>query len=145
MGIPTNPNPRSSGYDGTIKPPQIEWVANNEKTVKRLALPNSSWLESMTYDPSTQRLTVTTKEGATWQHAQVSAGQFTELQLANSKGSYYTRTIKGQTPTTVVKQIPKIKEFPNSKELNREKAKTSFQNPLYDRYTNRYKGGKRYS
>ncbi len=143
MGIPTNPNQPDTKFssDGVIKPPEIEWVKNNPKTTKHLPLPNSSWLQSVSYDPESLRMTITTKEGASWQHAQVYPAQFTELQLHPSKGSYYTKNIKGQHPTTKIIKTPKLGDFP--KETGHEKPKDRFKNPLYDNFT-RYKSQGRY-
>jgi len=94
MGVPTNPNqPEETRFadDGQIRPPQIEWVHNDPKTTKHMPTPDSSWLQSVSYDSASLRMTFTTKKGDSWQHAQVYPAQFTELQLHPSKGSYYSK------------------------------------------------------
>lgn len=147
MGIPSNPNQPETDkatWDGTIKPPQIEWIKNDPKTTKHLPCPSSSWIESFSYDPGTLRLTVTAKNGSTWQHGQFYENAFKELQLAHSKGSYYTKSIKGNHPTTTVIKTPKLRNYPG-----RSNEKTSFENPLhktFDRYgsAGRYGAKNRY-
>lgn len=117
MGIPTNPNQPVSTFsdDGVIKPPQIEWLKNDPKTTKHLPCADSSWLQSISYDSASLRMTVTTKGGASWQHAQVYPNAFTELQLHPSKGSYYTKNIKGNHPTTHILKTPRLGDFPREK------------------------------
>lgn len=135
MGVPTNPNQPITNFqdDGEIKPPVIEWIHDTPKTTAHLPLPDSSWLQSISYDSSSLRLTVTTKEGASWQHAMVYPNQFEEMQLHPSKGSYYTKNIKGNHPSTTIKRTPKLSNFP--KETNdAAKPKDRFQNPIHDRY-----------
>ncbi len=145
MGIPTNTNQPDTKFaeDGEIRPPQIEWIHNDPKTTKHLPLPDSSWLQSITYDSASLRMTITTKEGASWQHAMVYPNQFAEMQLHPSKGSYYTKNIKGKHPSTTIKKNPSLENFP--KETNdATQPKNRFQNPLYDHYT-RYKSKGRYA
>ena len=117
--VPTNPNQPISDSGGRyeeLKPPQIEWIHNDPKTTKHLPTPDSSWLQSVSYDSATLRLTVTTKEGASWQHGQVYPNQFQEMQLHPSKGGYYTKNIKGQHPTTTIKKNPKPGDYPRSRQ-----------------------------
>jgi len=149
MGIPTNPNqpdPQTPAqWDGAIKPPQIEWIKNDPKTTKHLPCTDSSWLESVSYDSTTLRLTVTTKNGSSWQHAQVYPQQFTEMQMHPSKGRYYTKNIKGTHPTTHILKTPKLRDFPKENKSHGT-TKDRFKNPLYDRYTGgRYDSAGRYS
>jgi hypothetical protein len=146
MGIPTNPNqPETTpgNWDGTIRPPQIEWIKNEPSSTKHLPCPNSSWLESVSYDSKSLRMTITTKNGASWQHGQVYPQQFTEMQIHPSKGSYYTKQIKGNHPITHIIKTPKLRDFP--KETNEHgKPKASFsENPLYKQYE-RWQSGGRY-
>lgn len=143
MGIPTNPdqplNASGSRYE-ELKPPQIEWIKNEPKTTKHLPTPDSSWLQSISYDAGTLRMTVTTKEGDSWQHGQVYPNQFQEMQLHPSKGSYYAKNIKGQHPTTTIKKNPKPGDYPGRKHHEPEDR---FKNPLYDHFI-RYKSKGRY-
>lgn len=135
MGIPTDPiQPLNSNFkvDGVLQPPQIEWVHNTPTTTKHLPLPDSSWLQSISYDSSSLRMTVTTKSGASWQHAQVYPTQFEEMQLHPSKGSYYAKNIKGQHPSTTVIKIPKVSDYPKGEHL--AKPKDRFQTPTNKRY-----------
>lgn len=137
METPTNPNqpqaPASTfADDGQIKPPQIEWVHNAPATTTHLPTPDSSWLQSLSYDSASLRLTVTTKEGASWQHAQVYPGQFTEMQLHPSKGSYYTKNIKGQHPSTPIKRNPKLSLFPKGAHV--AKSENKFEKPTNHRF-----------
>lgn len=134
MGIPTNPNQPDASFaqTGEIKPPQIEWIKNNPDTTKHLPCPGSSWLESVSYDSSSLRLTVNTKAGAQFQHAMVYPNKFAEMQLSPSVGGYYAKNIKGQHPIVHIKKIAKLGNFP--KETGHEKPKNRFANPLTQRY-----------
>ena len=127
--VPTSPNQPISNFstDGEIKPPQIEWIKNTPSTTMHLPCADSSWLESVSYDSSSLRMTVTTKTGSSWQHGMVYPAQFTEMQLHPSKGSYYSKNIKGNHPTTHIIKTPKLGNFP------REQIKHG-QNPTSDRY-----------
>ncbi len=140
MGIPTNPNQPDTAPERyeELKPPVIEWIKNDPKTTKHLPLPDSSWLASVSYDSATLRLTVTTKEGASWQHGQVYPQQFTEMQLHPSKGAYYAKNIKGNHPTTHIIKTPKLGVFP--KETAHE-PKDRFKTPPYGTFA-RYKKGR---
>ena len=136
MGIPTNPNQPLSTFqdDGEIKPPIIEWIHNNPSTTTHLPLPDSSWLQSISYDSQSLRMTITTKDGKSWQHGQVYPNQFAEMQIHPSKGSYYSKNIKGKHPTTDIIKRPKLGNFP--KETNDAlKPKDRFKYPLTERYT----------
>lgn len=142
MGIPTNPNQPDVSpqrYE-ELKPPQIEWIHNDPKTTKHLPTPDSSWLQSISYDNASLRMTITTKDGASWQHGQVYPNQFTELQLHPSKGTYYTKNIKGQHPITHIIKNPKLGNYPRSQT---HEPKNTFKNPLYDHFF-RYKSQGRY-
>lgn len=144
MGVPTNPNqPLSDSGDRyeELKPPVIEWIKNDPKTTKHLPTPDSTWLQSISYDSTTLRMTVTTKEGDSWQHAQVFPNQFAEMQLHSSKGSYYAKNIKGQHPITTIKKNPKPGDYPRSQT---HEPKNRFKNPLYDNFV-RYKSKGRYT
>lgn len=131
--VPTNPNQPTSDFstDGEIKAPQIEWIKNTPATTTHLPCADSSWLQSVSYDSGSLRMTITTKTGSSWQHAMVYPAQFTELQMQPSKGSYYTRTIKGQHPTTHIIKTPKLGNFPKEQTKH---AKDRYQNPIDDRY-----------
>lgn len=144
MGIPTDPNQPLSGSGARyeeLKPPQIEWLKNDPKTTKHLPTPNSTWLQSVSYDSTNLRMTITTKDGASWQHAEVNSSQFEEMQLHPSKGSYYTKNIKGQHPITTIKKNPKPGNYPRSQP---NEHKDAFKNPLTEHYL-RYKNKGRYS
>jgi hypothetical protein len=134
MGIPTNPGQPEATFaeTGQIKPPQIEWIKNNPKTTTHLPCPNSSWLQSFSYDSASLRLTVTTKEGASWQHAQVYPNQFAEMKLQPSLGTYYTRNIKGKHPTAHILKLPTPGNYPRSQ--THEKTEDRFKNPLTERW-----------
>jgi hypothetical protein len=135
MGIPTNPNQPLSDSGGRyeeLKPPQIEWIKNDPKTTKHLPTPDSSWIQSISYDAQSLRMTITTKEGSSWQHGQVYPNQFTELQLHPSKGSYYTKNIKGNHPITHIIKTPKLANFPRGQ--TNGKSEDRFKNPLHDRF-----------
>lgn len=144
MGVPLNPNqPESTTPDRyeELKPPQIEWIHNDPKTTKHLPTPDSSWMQSISYDSASLRMTITTKEGASWQHGQIYPNQFQELQLHPSKGSYYTKNIKGQHPTTTIIKTPKAGDYPRSQT---HEPQNRFKNPLYDHFV-RYKSKGRYA
>lgn len=144
MGIPTNPNQPDADFlkTGEIKPPVIEWVKNDPKTTKHLPLPNSSWLQSVSYDSTSLRMTITTKDGASWQHAQVYPAQFTEMQLHPSKGSYYAKNIKGNHPITHIIKTPKLGDFPRENKTHAPKDR--FKNP-FGSFGDRYKSKGRYA
>lgn len=141
--IPTSLNQPFKRYsdDGSIKPPAIEWEKNDPKTTKHLPTPDSSWMQSVSYDSNTMRMTITTKDGASWQHGQVSPGQFTEMELKPSKGSYYAKNIKGQHPMTPIKKNPTPRDYPGRKA---HEPKDLFKNPLHEQFT-RYKSKGRYA
>lgn len=143
MGIPLNDQPQQAPQDRyeELKPPTIEWIKNDPKTTKHLPCPNSSWLESISYDSASLRMTFTTKDGASWQHGQVYPNQFTELQLHPSKGSYYAKNIKGNHPITHIIKTPKLGQFP--KETGHE-PENRFKNPLTEHFV-RYKSKGRYA
>ncbi len=144
MGIPTNPNQPATSFsdDGVLKPPQIEWIKNDPKTTKHLPTPDSSWISSISYDSASLRMTVTTKKGDSWQHGQVYPNQFTEMQLHPSKGSYYTKNIKGQHVTTSIIRTPKAHNYPRGN--HEPEPKGRFQNPSA-LYFNRYNAKTRYA
>lgn len=119
---------------GEIKPPQIEWIQNTPKTTTHLPLPGSSWLESVSYDTGSLRLTVTTKTGAQWQHAMVYPAQFTEMQLSKSAGSYYSQNIKGKHPIVHIHKVAKLDSFPERKGTHATQPKDRFGHPRGERY-----------
>jgi hypothetical protein len=144
MGVPTNPNQPDLSAPGRyeeIKPPVIEWIHNDPKTTKHLPCPDSSWLQSVSYDSGSLRMTVTTKKGDSWQHGQVYPAQFQEMQLHPSKGSFYAKNIKGKHVMTTIIRTSKANNFPKE---TPHAPKDRFKNPLYDNFT-RYKSKGRYS
>ena len=142
---PANSNQPISTFadDGEIKAPVIEWIKNTPTSTTHLPCAGSSWLESVSYDSSSLRLTVNTKDGASWQHAMFYPNQFTEMQLAPSKGSYYANNVKGKHPRTDIKKIAKLGNYPERKGTHATKPKDRFANPVYDHLT-RYKSKGRY-
>lgn len=145
MDTPTNPNQPQATFaeTGELKPPQIEWIQNTPASTTHLPCPGSSWLESVSYDSSSLRLTVTTKAGAQFQHAMVYPNQFAEMQLQNSIGSYYAKNIKGKHPIVHIKKIAKLDSFPERKGTHAQKPKDRFNSPASAHF-NRYNSKGRY-
>ena len=138
MGISTNPNQPDATFaqTGEIKPPVIEYVKNTPASTKHLPCANSSWLESVSYDSSSLRMTINTKSGASWQHAMVYPAQFAEMQLQNSIGSFYTKNIKGKHPIVHIHKIATLSNFPKRKGQHETKSR-------FDTITSgRYSGGR---
>lgn len=54
----------------------------------------SSWMDSATYDDTTQTLTISTAAGGSYTHPDVPENVFTDLVNASSPGRYYHANIK---------------------------------------------------
>lgn len=57
---------------------------------------DSSLLRSGSYDPATQELRLTFKNGQSWSYAAVPPDQAEALQGAGSSGKYFLENIRGQ-------------------------------------------------
>lgn len=58
--------------------------------------PGSSNLESATYDPEAEVLTITFQSGATYEYLNVPPSVYRGLQGAGSAGEYFSRQIRGR-------------------------------------------------
>jgi hypothetical protein len=63
---------------------------------------SSSNLHSVGYDPDTQTLEITFSSGVTYQYQDVPEYIYQELLAAESKGTYFRQTIRGNYPTLKV-------------------------------------------
>lgn len=60
----------------------------------------SSQIESLKYEESGERVTVTFKKGATWTYAPVSAALWSRWKVSDSVGSFFMRVIKDNPDIT---------------------------------------------
>ncbi len=65
-------------------------------------IPRSSNIDRVEYDEPTKLLTITFKEGRSWEYSGVSRETFRGLQHAPSAGSYFFRQIRGRFPEAEV-------------------------------------------
>jgi lysyl-tRNA synthetase class 2 len=58
--------------------------------------PRSSFIEQIDYDEETQNLDLLFKKGKRYRYKGVTKNKFTRFKHAESKGSYYAKSIKGK-------------------------------------------------
>jgi len=114
MGISPNTNQPDTTFadNGEINPKTIEWVKNTPASTTHLPTPGSSWIESVSYDSSSLRLTINHKSGESSQYAMFYPAKFAEMQLAQSIGSFISKNVFGKHPVVKIRSVAKIGEYP---------------------------------
>ena len=62
--------------------------------IPRSAVPKSSHLASMGYDPTSNRLHVEFRNGAVYEYADVSEGEYESVLASESRGKAFARVVK---------------------------------------------------
>jgi hypothetical protein len=62
---------------------------------EKIAVSNSSNIESYAYSPARGVLTIEFKNGATWEYERVPESIFTDMKSAASTGKYFFERVKG--------------------------------------------------
>lgn len=112
----------------------LPYVANTPATTEHLPTPTSRWIESISYDSSSFRVTLHTKNGAEFQHLMVYPNQWTEWKLHPSAGQYYSLNIKGKHAIVHVKKVAKLEDFPHNHGGHKQHVENRYQNPTNPRY-----------
>lgn len=68
--------------------------------IRKVPIGDSSFIQEVSYDPSTFQMTVTMKNGAQYIHWYVYPAIFDSMMQSPSKGKFYAEVIKGKHPST---------------------------------------------
>ena len=70
----------------------------------------STTLATLAYDAPQRQLELEFRNGAVYRYSDVPEGTYQELRLADSKGQYFNRHIRGRFPTRSVSSAPRKHE-----------------------------------
>lgn len=97
-------------------------TTDKKSYTESFAIPNSSFLQASTFDAKNNSLTLDFKNGSQLVYNDFSASAWDQFKRTSSKGSYYSRMIKGKYSAVEFKASLKVSDLDRAIKENRPNA-----------------------